>query len=291
MSFDLFSGLNEGPSIIESSDSDEEKFVTKAWKTWSKATNRPPRSVPDNVEKWLKQLYNERLSLNDSMRVVTAASYLEPHRRDPSDTGRLVSAIKSKNVRKSALSIMDSGESEAIEFRSHEDNVKVSAVEIEKACGVPISLWSERDHASAGHIASRCDLETLQRVAGEVKSHLGEDAVFPAEMARHSKIWSDPSAKLSRSSASSRSTYASGASESDVLSGVDTDADPVAGHMLLSGNYTAEQVARFHNDVPDGYWSAVQEVMDADLSVTAKTAYDMVASRFGGFDPSSRSME
>lgn len=290
MGFELFGDVDapETATIIVGKESDEEKFVNKVWKAWTKSTDRPSRPVPDNVARQARKFYEERLSLNDAMRVVSAASYLAPHKKDPSDTGRLVSAMKSKNVRNSALSLMDSGEHSPIMYSTEQAALKTTSSQIAKVCGVPVSLWTQKDHESAGYIAEKCDDDTLKRVAGEVKKHIGEDAVFPSELVRHSKLWTDKSAKLSASGRSGRSTYSSGETESNVLSSVDTDADPRAGHLLLTGKYQAEDIAKFHNDVPNGYWRAVQKVMDNDLTVTARQAYDMVASSFGGFDPNSR---
>lgn len=240
------------------------KQVREAWNLWVEATDRPeaPRPNP-RFDKAYRTALRNKFAHSRLLRAVRGAAYLEPHRRDPLDLGRVVNALRYPNVEAAALSLLDSGTAEVYPWNWEEVNRKSSLDDVREACGGDgETLWSRHDQEHAGIIIQVLTRNELLTAAEKVKTFLGEPIIWPSDLTKHRSVWMSEG-RVQAKAVKGRDTYDAGAREAENLDDVDLSVDPAAQSMLLRGA-PSHLVSAYHHDAPDGYWSEVDDLLEGD---------------------------
>lgn len=270
--FGLFGDLGIEVRVQPSADP-YERQVKEAWNLWVESTDRPPSPKPNpRFARAYRAALKNKFAHSRLLRAVHGAAYLEPHRRDPLDLGRVVNALKYSNVEAAALSLLDSGNAEVYPWNWEEINRKSTLEDVKMACsGEEDSIWSRHDQEHAGILIQVLTREELLSAAERVKTHLGEAIIWPSDLTKHRAVWMSGE-RVKAKAVKGRDSYDAGARESENLEDVDLSLDPASQKMLLSGA-PSNLVAAYHHQAPEGYWEDVDRELDMDQDGTVSQVY------------------
>lgn len=231
-----------------------ERTISRVWESWCKFTDRTgASSVPDNVRTICKAKIRDNYSEERLIEIARGAAKMRPHKRDATDTRRLVSAMKSARQEKAALSLSRAQEKPYVPFS--EDDEVLSIESVESATQLDFSQWTQGDIEAVSILSEKVSEDDLESVVEQAVIVTGLDPIHPTDVLRafHSKKKAKPKARK-------KNTYQGGVQELDTLEGALLEADPAAEKMLMRQKSAAE-VMKFHSQAPEGYWGKVIEVM------------------------------
>lgn len=283
---DLFGDIFDSfPSVgTTHTPNPRKKHIDNAWEQWTRLTNRPVAGVPDKFSKAVEALLDNKYSIQEMTSRIEAAAYLEPHSRDPRDLGRVCNSLTSDSVALKAIGVMESEHTEIIEWVNEELSLKMTFSELSRIIGVPMDDWVSSDLDHARDICLRFSERTVIPIVENVKNKLGMDLISPYDVMRNRDAWRGD---LKASERKGRDAYHAGSVETNAVEDLMLDLDPAAENMHLRGK-PLDQVRTFHNQVPSGYWSFLDEFLETRPELSVEEGYDMISSSFSGWHPDHR---
>lgn len=262
--------------------------IEEAWNLWVELTDRPDRdNVPNIFRSEYRQLLDKNFHHEDNLEIIRAAATMNPRPRDPKDIRRVIMPLTNYNHERIANAALNSG-SPIIPFPHPDTNFTKSDIsDLEKACNIDKSMWTDNDIAAAGILISELEPNDLQYVADRVALHMDSEQILPIDMLRHYKAVSRD--QLRAKPKASRSSYNAGRSESDTIKDVQFFADLAAEKMHLNG-ISPQEIIHFHNQAPQGYWDSVIVEMNNNPSLSYKEVYTILESQYE-WNPSNRNMK
>lgn len=247
--------------------------IKEAWNLWVEVTDRPISPKPNpRFDRAYRNALKNKFAHSRLLRAVRGAAYLEPHLRDPLDLGRVVNALKFSNVEAAALSLLDSGNAEVYPWNWEEINRKSTIEDVKEACnGDEEVFWSRHDQEHAGILIQVLSRDELMVAASKVKVFLGEPSVWPSDITKNRSVWMSEG-RVQAKAVKGHDSYQGGAKESSDLDDVDLGLDTAAQKILLRGA-PSNLVAKFHLDVPEGYWEDVDDILDENEDMSTSDAY------------------
>lgn len=280
---DLFSGLTPANPRVSGTKDPLLDLVYEAWQTWVEMTKRPPSKMPhpkfqDTYLGYLRLRY-PHLRLMDCIR---AAAYVKPYLRDSDDIRRVLRVLDNEAAEAAALALMANPDSPIYTWQYSALALSSTISDVAAQCNTALDDWPAREMESAGVL---CELtpDKLAEACRRVKIHIGQPSLFPSDVLRHSKVWRGAGAlkPVTVAVMRDRDPYAAGATESDVMKDLRLDLDPLLEKAYLSGSLTMQQVQEQHLLAPDGYWVAVESLLDSDLSLDCSAAYASLQEEWG----------
>lgn len=273
--FDSILGDEDQEKVVRKSSKNKlvEGIISEVWSSWCKFTERTgARNVPTNVRTACKEKVKDNYSKEALIEIACGAAKTQPHKRDASDTRRLVSALKSTKREKALIALARAQDKPFVPFSDSETVVDIEAVE--KATRLVFSDWTHADLDAAAVISEKVNDDDLESVVEQAVIATGLDPIHPADVLRVID-----SKKKVKAKARGKNTYSGGLQELDTLDGAVLEADPEAEKMLMRQK-SAREVMEFHTQAPSGFWERVIKIMH-DHKVGHQEAYDEAEKKFG----------
>lgn len=240
--------------------------LKEAWKKWCSITKRPREFTPD---KKFASAYRNAISNNksheDIMEIVTHAAHLPPRGRDAKDTRRVAMALDKPAMAKQAKALHDN---DAPIHYFGIDSTSIPLTTLSDMMGTKISDWSLSDHEYAG-ILSDMDESKLGEAVKITKAIMSSPTVFPSDVIRKRYVWSG-SKKYTATRVDSRRVSDRGISEEEEWSDILLSVDAAAQRMFVKG-VPHEDVMKFHNLAPEGFWNFIHHETDNGSSLSEAT--------------------
>jgi len=259
--------------------------VEQAWLLWVDLTGRHDGK---NVHRKFRAEYTDLLKRNydhqEMLAIIQGAARLEPRPRDPQDVRRVIMPLTSFAHERTALNALKE-DLPVIPFPEPKDEMTATLRDVERACDVPRSDWTEGDLEAAGILIVKLTPQELDEAGAQVALHIQSERVLPTDLLRHYRAVKR--GKLSAQARASRDSYNAGRTESATIKDVRFAADPASERKLLKGA-DPEQVVAFHLSAPENYWDRVMEELVARPTAEPKGIYAELESEFDGWHPSHR---
>lgn len=250
-----------------------EGIISRVWESWCTFTERTgANTVPNDVRTICKTKIKDNYSEEHLIEVTRGAAKMRPHKRDATDTRRLVSAMKSARQEKVALSLARAQEKPYVPF-SDDDEEVLSIEAVESATRLDFSQWTRSDIESVSILGEQVTEDDLESVVEQAVIATGLDPIHPSDVLRAFN-----SKKKAKPKARKKNTYQGGVQELDTLEGAVLEADPAAEKMLMRQK-TATEVMKYHSQAPEGYWDKVISVM-TEWNSSHESAYAALEEEF-----------
>lgn len=258
-----------------------DEFIREAWEHWVFVTNRPKSEPHERFVKAVRDAIADRYTGDRIIRAISGAAHLRPRDRDPLDVRRVVSAIRSENIERQVLELLDTKDAPIYPWSVGDPESNLSSLsDIRAVCTLDLDVWTYRDHECSGMIMQLLTPDRLKDAAEKVSLHTGTEHLSPSDIIRWSHIWRNPNNKVKVAAKASRDSYTSGKTESDLLEGIDIGLDNAAERAIISG-CPANKVRSFHLLAPEGYWARVESEVEENLSASLDGIYDQLSGEFG----------
>lgn len=279
----LFDDWDGDGEITHSSSSKDAaaKIITKLWKLWCLRTEREDaKKEPRELGTTIRKALNDGISESELEHILEGAARTEPRNRDPQDTRRLTTAISNPKIRKFALAALN--DDLPIQTNpAHQQ--KMTVREVENVLETNREDWGEDDMESAITLTEKYTPDELIERADKVALIVGQVALFPSEILRHSRQIETNNFKVKKND--KRGTYAAGAVESARAEDINFYADRAADNAF-NKNVPIARILAFHNEAPEGYWDAVSKSLRGS-KLTPDAIYSSLEERFG-WNPNQR---
>lgn len=285
---DLLEGLDSPPVTsgrVRVESRQESTLAHDAWALWVRLTQRSDHSRPPSA---FVHAYTSSLRAGRSPELLTTlvqgAARLPVKANNVDDTRRVIGALTSDHIAKTALGAFEAGAPVIPYPHGVAGSVLTPIADIATLCRANIGSWSERDQDAAGILSTTARPEDIEAAIDRVALRTGADCVLPVEILSELKS-SARGRHASAKPVAGRRTYAAGTIERERVSEVDFSVDDLAEEMLMRGR-TPKEIERVHRMAPAGYWEAVFQLALEGFSNDA--AYERLRDRFGGFHAKDR---
>lgn len=273
--FDSVLGDEDQEKVVRKSSKNKliESIISEVWKSWCVFTERTgANTVPKNVRTACKEKVKDNYSQEALIEIARGAAKTQPHKRDATDTRRLVNALRSTRRESALIALARAQDKPFVPFAASETEIDIDG--LEAATRLPFSDWTQADLDAAALLCEKVSSEDMESVVEKAVIQTGLDPIHPTDVLR-----SFNSKKKVKAKARGKNTYEGGLQEVDTLDGAILEADPEAEKMLMRKK-SAQEVMQFHGQAPDGYWKRIVKIMH-DQKVSHASAYDQAEEEFG----------
>ena len=261
---------------------------------WKKITRREV-DVPDEAKSRIAQALKEMSSIRKEMIEyrVRVTKYIPPLPGDDDDIERLISSFTSDETYNEA--VLASSDVRSVPYLWVDANIRREDIaEISEIIGIDPGSLSTHEYFcimelcryTNEEIEDACEKNgsdtpstVLERIKGFAVTYPGTDAAdtykaFVKKKEKEEKEEKDLREKLKETASKL---------ESDTM-----EVDVQATEMIHLG-VSSEKILSYHNDVPEGYWEKVLEIINyPEVCGDADVAYQLLEDDFGGFNPNNR---
>lgn len=272
-------GASENKPTIQTADAG----LKEAWKLWCEVTKRPRQLTPQkSFAKQYRVSRADRVSHRELLNRISAAAYLPPRPKDPSDTRRAEMAMRGKDILRQAEALRAEGGTIKT-FGEEKGEPRLSVARVAEELGVPSDMWALSEHAYCDQLRTLSETD-LEYAVSVTQNELGVEDVLPSQVIQLKRVWSDSNAPVRAKRSAARRVNDRGRAEAGEVDFSALSIDKAAQGMYMRGASAAD-VMEFHRKAPEGFWDDVRARVKSGLS----TSQALVASeREFGWDSSSR---